>query len=185
MSSNAAPSSPRHSFKDNELKSSSPRLYAEPTIPQHIMPSQDLLVASHQLHQYNYQAAILNGLAMNDICSFHLPPASQSNTSYNPVSSISGGNNNANNDDDERKLPASNIDIASIDIKSAMAKAKKENKIDMIFKGKVAFPLMLAYMLESVEDIGKSHIIHWTQDDKFVIKDVDAFLTEILPKFFK
>jgi len=149
------------------------------------MPSQDLLDAS-QIYQYNYQAAILNGMAMNDICSFHLPPVAQSNcTSYNPISSISGGNNNVNNDDgDNMKLPAK-IDMASIDIKSAMAKAKKERKIDMIFKGKVAFPLMLAYMLESVEDIGKSHIIHWTPDDKFVIKDVDAFLTEILPKFFK
>ena len=183
MSGNTAPSTPHKSLEDNELTSSSPRLYAEPTIPQHIMPSQDLLDASNQ---YNYQAAILNGLAMNDICAFHLPPVVQSNyTSYNPVSSIRGNNNNANNDDDERKLPASNIDMASIDIKSAMAKAQKESKIDIIFKGKVAFPLMLTYMLESVEDIGKSHIIHWTPDDKFVIKDVDAFLTEILPKFFK
>ena len=182
MSSNNAPSSPHNSLEDDELKSSSHRLYAEQTIPQH-MPSQDLLVSSHQ---YNYQAAILNGLAMNDICSFHLPPVVQNNyTSYNPVSSIRGGNNNAKNDDDnDKKLPAQ-IDISSIDIKSAMAKAQKESKIDTIFKGKVAFPLMLTYMLESVEDIGKSHIIHWTQDDKFVIKDVDAFLTEILPKFFK
>ena len=166
MSSNNAPSSPQNSLEDNE----------------HIMPSQDLLVASHQ---YNYQAAILNGMAMNDICTFHLPPVAQSNhTSYNPVSSIRSGNN-ADNNDDDKKLPPPKIDIASIDIKSAMAKAKKENKIDTIFKGKVAFPLMLTYMLESVEGIGKSHIIHWTPDDKFVIKDVDAFLTEIMPKFFK
>ena len=181
MSSNTAPSSPLNSLEDNELTSS--RLHGEPTIPQHIMPSQDLL-AANQIYQYNHQAAILNGMAMNDICTFHLPPANaQSNyTSYNPISSIRGGNNVDNNEDDRK--PAS-IDIASIDIKSAMAKAKKENRIDTIFKGKVAFPLMLTYMLESVEGIGKSHIIHWTPDDKFVIKDVDAFLTEILPKFFK
>ena len=46
MSSNNAPSSPQNSLEDNE----------------HIMPTQDLLAASHQ---YNYQAAILNGMAMN------------------------------------------------------------------------------------------------------------------------
>ena len=57
---------------------------------------------------------------------------------------------------------------------------------ELIFGDKTSFPLNLTRMLESVEAMGLTHIIRWTNDGKkFVIYDVDAFLNEVLPKFFK
>ena len=57
---------------------------------------------------------------------------------------------------------------------------------DLIFGDKTSFPLNLTCVLESVEAMGLAHIICWTKDEKkFVIHDVDAFLNDVLPKFFK
>lgn len=57
---------------------------------------------------------------------------------------------------------------------------------DAIFNSKISFPLNLTRMLESVESKGLSHIVHWSEDTKsFVICDIDLFLRDVLPKFFK
>ena len=59
-------------------------------------------------------------------------------------------------------------------------------ELETIFNSKISFPLNLTYMLESVEAMGKSHIIHWMANMKsFVIYDIDLFLSEVLPLFFK
>ena len=59
-------------------------------------------------------------------------------------------------------------------------------ELETIFNSKISFPLNLTYMLESVESMGKSHIIHWMANKKsFVIYDIDLFLSEVLPLFFK
>ena len=59
-------------------------------------------------------------------------------------------------------------------------------ELETIFNSKISFPLNLTYMLESVEAVGKSHIIHWMANEKsFVIYDIDLFLSEVLPVFFK
>lgn len=59
-------------------------------------------------------------------------------------------------------------------------------ELETIFNSKISFPLNLTYMLESVEAMGKSHIIHWMANMKsFVIYDIDLFLSEVLPVFFK
>lgn len=59
-------------------------------------------------------------------------------------------------------------------------------KAALIANPKNSFPLHLTRMLESVETMRKEHIVHWGDDQKsFVIVDVDAFLSEVLPIFFK
>ena len=57
---------------------------------------------------------------------------------------------------------------------------------DNIFNSKIAFPLNLTRMLEAVGEMGKTDIINWADDGRsFIIYDVDKFLVEVLPKFFK
>jgi len=57
---------------------------------------------------------------------------------------------------------------------------------DAIFNSKISFPLNLTRMLETVKDKGLAHIVHWSDDNKsFIICDIDLFLTDVLPKFFK
>lgn len=70
---------------------------------------------------------------------------------------------------------------------TASTSAEMDDKMtELIFGDKTSFPLNLTRMLESVEAMGLTHIIRWTNDGKkFVIYDVDAFLNEVLPKFFK
>ena len=59
------------------------------------------------------------------------------------------------------------------------------SKEDAVFNSKFSFPLKLTRMLESVEGLGLSHIIHWSDHDmSFIIEDVDLFLEEVLPKFY-
>ncbi|ACI64090.1 predicted protein [Thalassiosira pseudonana CCMP1335] len=53
------------------------------------------------------------------------------------------------------------------------------------FLGKSSFPLNLSLMLESVDSLGLSHIVSWLQCGTcFCIHDNDAFMREVLPKFF-
>ena len=67
---------------------------------------------------------------------------------------------------------------------SASEKAKKAE--ETIFNSKISFPLNLTRMLEAVDDLGYSHIVHWAEDElSFVIVDIDEFLKLVLPKFFK
>ena len=70
---------------------------------------------------------------------------------------------------------------------TASTAAEMDDKMtELIFGDKTSFPLNLTRMLESVEAMGLAHIVRWTNDEKkFVIYDVDAFLNEVLPKFFK
>ena len=70
---------------------------------------------------------------------------------------------------------------------TASTAAEMDDKMtELIFGDKTSFPLNLTRMLESVEAMGLTHIIRWTNDGKkFVIYDVDAFLNEVLAKFFK
>lgn len=64
--------------------------------------------------------------------------------------------------------------------------ALSASKAETIYNSKVAFPLNLTRMLEAAEGMGKSHIVHWSEDGKsFIICDLDLFLKEVLPKFFK
>jgi hypothetical protein len=57
---------------------------------------------------------------------------------------------------------------------------------DAMFNNRLAFPLNLTCMLESVESKGYSHVFHWLQSGNgFVICDADLFLSDVLPKFFK
>ena len=60
------------------------------------------------------------------------------------------------------------------------------DQMEAVFNSKVAFPLSLTHMLESVEKLGMAHVVCWMDNETaFSIKDVDAFLADVLPKFFK
>lgn len=64
--------------------------------------------------------------------------------------------------------------------------SKTTKNHDIIFNSKIAFPLNLTRMLESVEREGWNHIVHWSKNEEsFVICDIDSFLREVLPIFFK
>eukprot|EP00578_Thalassiosira_sp_NH16_P003816 CAMPEP_0181140884 /NCGR_PEP_ID=MMETSP1071-20121207/35534_1 /TAXON_ID=35127 /ORGANISM="Thalassiosira sp., Strain NH16" /LENGTH=564 /DNA_ID=CAMNT_0023227849 /DNA_START=62 /DNA_END=1756 /DNA_ORIENTATION=+ len=86
-----------------------------------------------------------------------------------------------------------NIDIVSCNNKSTAPDAQDQNqggdgkdKHDTIFNSKISFPLNLTRMLEAAKEMGKEDIIHWSDDEKsFVIADIDKFLSEVLPKYFK
>lgn len=83
------------------------------------------------------------------------------------------------------------IDTVSCDDNSTAPVAQDQggagkDKHDTIFNSKISFPLNLTRMLEAAKDMGKEHIIHWSDDEKsFVIADIDLFLSEVLPKYFK
>ena len=69
---------------------------------------------------------------------------------------------------------------------SGTSGASDASKMEALFNSKIAFPLALTHMLESVGELGLSHIVCWQDDEaSFVIKDIDAFLADVLPKFFK
>ena len=60
------------------------------------------------------------------------------------------------------------------------------DKTEAVFNSKLAFPLSLTHMLESVEGMGLAHIVHWGEHEKsFMICDIDLFVSDVLPKFFK
>ena len=83
------------------------------------------------------------------------------------------------------KIPAA---ASKVSLQLAVAPLQQicAKELETIFNSKISFPLNLTYMLESVESIGKSHIIHWMANMKsFVIYDIDLFLSEVLPVFFK
>ena len=57
---------------------------------------------------------------------------------------------------------------------------------DATFNNRLAFPLNLTCMLESVESKGYSHVFHWSQSgNSFVICNADLLLSDVLPLFFK
>ena len=61
-----------------------------------------------------------------------------------------------------------------------------DEKWEAVFNSKISFPITLTHMLESAEGMGLSHIVHWREDERsFMICDIDLFLSEVLPKFFK
>ena len=69
-------------------------------------------------------------------------------------------------------VPATSIAPPVTDSES-IATAQRE----AMFNKKLAFPLNLTRMLESVESTGYSHVIHWSPGgDSFVICDVDLLL---------
>ena len=73
--------------------------------------------------------------------------------------------------------------VSETDGKSAAA-AEGENDVEL-FRGRAAFPLNLAHMLESAERMGLSHIFRWSDDGRgFVIHDDESFVNELYPKFF-
>lgn len=59
-------------------------------------------------------------------------------------------------------------------------------KAETVINSKISFPLNLTRMLESATAMGFDHIIHWSDDGlSFIICDIDSFLSQALPKFFK
>ena len=85
-------------------------------------------------------------------------------------------------EDVAKKPPPSAADDARL----SSGDAPPTDKSEAVFNSKLAFPLSLTHMLESVESMGLSHIIHWAEHEKsFMICDIDGFVSEVLPKFFK
>ncbi|KAL9178252.1 hypothetical protein ACHAXT_001796 [Thalassiosira profunda] len=64
--------------------------------------------------------------------------------------------------------------------------ASQVSRMETLFgAAKIAPPIALTHMLESVEELGLAHVVRWSHSEtSFVIMDEDAFLADVLPIFF-
>lgn len=100
---------------------------------------------------------------------------------------MAAGSNKDDSAKSDSPKPEEPIKSSEETVASATSGGSHSNKAEeAIFNSKIAFPLNLTRMLEAVEGMGKTHIISWSDDGlSFIIRDIDAFLREVLPEFFK
>lgn len=91
--------------------------------------------------------------------------------------------------DEEHDSQEESSPVTATNSSSSSTKSNEEDaaaKAEAIFNSKIAFPLNLTRMLEAADGMGKLHIIHWSEDGlSFIVCNIDAFLADMLPKFFK